>query len=396
MSSLSARERASALRPLFDASGVGERRGAGGEERRRGGRCRRRGGRPTPFALCRAYRQKQNVPATLAIGCASIGRPPLRLHPSSPPLLSSRSPPLAYPTRVEKWTQHAGLFARREGAHGSRPLSAPPYSREMGAHEDEGWAGPSPCLTDPPHSRGPAAPPPFPPTSALSARKEDTSPLPCPHRPIRVERVCMRDSVPTPVPFSAGDACPAPRAPPRPARIARGGTVRHPLRAGHASPTPAPPCPRTQEDGWRVQPHPRAQGRDSAHSPVLLGAGHASPAARARKGEGRRVHPLLPLLRLLRTPPRPRTPGDKRVGAPSPAPSARYPSPSRVSRRAQRRGACKGEGRTHARGYTERGTSASGERRSRARRGGAELERNPGGGAAHERKGGHIGARVLK
>ncbi|KAH9018091.1 hypothetical protein EDB84DRAFT_1679406 [Lactarius hengduanensis] len=395
----------------------GEGSGRRGEERR-GGRW---GGRPTLFALCRAYRQKQGVPATYAnvAGtpcfrhrvqnwtnwvCERRTPTPPPTPPSSPllssPLLSSRSPPLAYPTRVEKWTQRAGPFARREGAHGSRPLSAPPYSRETGAHEDEGRAGPSPVSDRPTtfaRARRPPAPP-FPPT-ALSARKEDTSPLPCPRRPVRAER----DSVPTPVPFGAGDACPAPRAPPRPApprpaRIARGGTVRHPLRAGHASPTPAPPCQRTQEDGRRVQPRPRAQGEGRRAQPSPPRRGPRQPAARARKGESRRVHPLL---RLLRTPPRPRTPGDKRVGAPAQPPPRGTPALPGFTPRPEKR-CLQGGGphaRTHARGYTERGTSASGERRSRAkgvraRRGGAE--RNPGGGAAHERKGGHIGARVRK
>ncbi|KAH9012436.1 hypothetical protein EDB84DRAFT_1680700 [Lactarius hengduanensis] len=389
VSSLSACERAGALRPLFDASGVGEGRGAGGEERR--GEERREVGWAS-YALCTV--QSLQAEARRACHnwvCERRTPTPPPTPPSSPllssPLLSSRSPPLAYPTRVEKWTQRAGPFARREGAHGSRPLSAPPYSRETGAHEDEGRAGPSPVSDRPTtfaRARRPPAPP-FPPT-ALSARKEDTSPLPCPRRPVSRGKGAHEGTSPRPLPARArrtayppqspsAQATPAqphaPRpAPPRPARIARGGT---------------------RTDGASSPAHAR-KGRDGAHSPVLLGAGHASqPPAHARG----RVGASTPSSgfyapRHARVPPGIR--GSVRPASPL---RAVPPSPPGFSRRAQRRGAWPGEGPKHAarEGYTERG--AERERRAEESRGrvslrevGAERERTRVGEAAHERKGG--------
>ncbi|KAH9013378.1 hypothetical protein EDB83DRAFT_2321678 [Lactarius deliciosus] len=211
-----------------------------------------------------------------------------------------------------------------------------------------------------------------------------------------------KDGAHNPALLGAGDTSPAPRAPPA---FARGGTVRPPLRAGHANPTPrAPPCPHMQEDGRRVQPRPAhaRKGRDGAHSPALLDAGHQpNPKRPARIRERRDGAPTPP--RGPRQSSRPRTQGGgsgcKRVGAPSLAPSARGVLPPGYTPR-PRRGACKGEGCTHAREGATRNEgrcnpSASG---GVARRvcGRCGAERNPGGGAAHEWKDTHIGARVRK
>ncbi|KAH9015579.1 hypothetical protein EDB84DRAFT_1443391 [Lactarius hengduanensis] len=161
---------------------------------------------------------------------------------------------------------------------------------------------------------------------------------------------------------------------------AHGGQRAHPSPLRHRqrlpSPTrPTPPHPHTREEGRCAHPSARAtpaqphvprparvrKRTDGASSPTPptdtrrgtvrppCRAGHASPAARTRKGEGRRVHPLRtgyasPAFMHAAMPALPR--GCKRVGAPSPAPSARgvLPQPSRV---------------THAgpekRGYTGRG-----------------------------------------
>ncbi|KAH9020142.1 hypothetical protein EDB85DRAFT_1896328 [Lactarius pseudohatsudake] len=352
---LSKTKRASVLHPLFDASGVGKGSGAGGEERR-GGRCRWRGGRPTlahPI-LCsvqslRMHRQKQNVPAMLAVQnwtnwvCKRRMPTPSPTPPSSP-LLSSHSAPLAYPTRVEKWTQCASPFACREGAHGSCPLSTLPYSRETGAHEGEGHAGPSP------RSCGPAAAPwslPSP-QHPPSARKEDTSaPSPLSAPPRSRGKGVHEGTSPRPLPVRARRTVRPPQSP--------SAQVTQPNPTCPTLPIPAPP---TDARRGTVRPPHRM--------------GHASPAARTRKGEGRRIHPLRtgyasPAFTHAATPVLPW--GCKRVGAPSPAPSVWgvLPSPPRLHAAPEKR-VCG--------------------------RGGAE--RNPGGGAMHERKGRHIGAWVQK
>ncbi|KAH9019625.1 hypothetical protein EDB84DRAFT_1442072 [Lactarius hengduanensis] len=101
--------------------------------------------------------------------------------------------------------------------------------------------------------------------------------------------------------------------------------------------------------------------------------------------------------------------GCKRVGAPSPAPSARgvLPQPSRVTHAGPEKRCVQGGGphacthtRTHAkgvhgtRGDATRARAASGVARRVCGRG--RVGRNPGGGPAHEWKGRHIGARVRK
>ncbi|KAH9007571.1 hypothetical protein EDB84DRAFT_1584683 [Lactarius hengduanensis] len=306
--------------------------------------------------------------------------------PSSPllssPLLSSRSPPLAYPTRVEKWTQRAGPFARREGAHGSRPLSAPPYSRETGAHEDEGRAGPSPVSDRPTtfaRARRPPAPP-FPPT-ALSARKEDTSPLPCPRRPVRAERSPSAQATP---------AQPHAPRPPRPHSERRDGAPPPPRGPRQPNPPPRPASVRKRTDGASSPAHAR-KGRDGAHSPVLLGAGHASqPPAHARGRVGASTpssgfyaprHARVPpgirgSVRPAQPPPR----GTPALPGFTPRPEKMVPARGRAPRTHAREGGTRNEGRARA--------ESGGVARRVFGRGGCGAERNPGGGAAHERKGG--------
>ncbi|KAH9036589.1 hypothetical protein EDB85DRAFT_1888745 [Lactarius pseudohatsudake] len=315
--------------------------------------------------------------------------------PPTPPSSRSPSPTTRPPHSRRKGMQEgrpmplpwrAERGARGYGAHGSMPpfphICATLFTQKGGAQ----------CLPPPDPPFSPVRTTPF-------ARKGGTRghtapvaphpPSPCPRRPIHAERGRTRARCPQPLPFplgratltrgkgaregtphlstssrlGAGDACLAPRALPT---YARGGTVRPPLRAGHAS-----------------------------------------PAACARKGEGRRVHPLhtgyaSAAFTHPATPAHPR--GCKRVGAPSPAPSARGATPALPGYTPHlRRGACKGEGRTHVKGVhrtrdnATRARAASGgvaRRVCGSRRGGAE--RNPGGGAAHEQKGRHIGARVRK
>ncbi|KAH9011854.1 hypothetical protein EDB85DRAFT_1900749 [Lactarius pseudohatsudake] len=291
------------------------------------------------------------------IGCASVGLPTCLHLP--PLLLSSRSPPLACPTRVEKWMQRAGPFTRREGAHGSCPLSAPPYLCETGAHEDEGRAGPPPPSPSlPPNIRlvcaeggHVATPLSVPPRSCGKGAHKGTSPQPLPSPlgratlyarkggtrghapPLHVAPAlpcpCTEDSVPTPVPFGAGDACPAPRAPPRPTPPHPHSERRDgapPPPRGPRQPNPCPALP-AYARGRRVQPRPRAQGEGQRAQPSPPWRGPRQPSRPRMQGGGSARPPPPPLLWLLRTPPCLRTPGDKRVGAPSPAPSARYPSP---------------------------------------------------------------------
>ncbi|KAH9003919.1 hypothetical protein EDB84DRAFT_1608230 [Lactarius hengduanensis] len=135
----------------------------------------------------------------------------------------------------------------------SRGLAAAPRSLPSPQHPPSAWkedtSAPSP-LSAPPRSRGKGA-------------HEGTSPRPLPAGARRTAR---------PPQSPSAQATPAQPHTPRPAppAYARGGTVCPPLRVGHASPTPrAPPCPRTQEDGRRVQPRPahRRKERDGAPTP---------------------------------------------------------------------------------------------------------------------------------
>ncbi|KAH9008844.1 hypothetical protein EDB83DRAFT_2531456 [Lactarius deliciosus] len=221
----------------------------------------------------------------------------------------ARRPP---PTAHRPPSQHLP-HSRGKGAHkgtSPRPLPAGARRTVCPPRSPSAQATPAPPRPAPPaYTRGGTVHPPL--------RAGHTNPTPrappCPRtqedgrcvqpRPAYARK--GRDGAHNPALLSAGDTSPAPRALPA---FARGGTVRPPLRAGHANPTPcAPPCPRTQEDGRRVQPRPAhaRMGRDGAHSPALLGAGHQPnpkrparirkrrdvqpPAARARKGEGRRI-----------------------------------------------------------------------------------------------------------
>ncbi|KAH9034564.1 hypothetical protein EDB85DRAFT_1889705 [Lactarius pseudohatsudake] len=266
----------------------------------------------------------------------------------------------------------------------------------------------------PPLPPGPSLPPNI---RLLRGRRTRRPPLPCPRRPVRAERVRMRARRPGPsLPAHGGQrAHPSPlrlrrRLPsptrPAPPAYARGGTVRPPLRAGHAKPNPtcpalpayargrtarpAPPRPRTQGEGRCAHPAARATpAQPPAHARGRVGA--STPSARATPA------------RRLRTPPRPRSLGDARGSVRPAQPPPRgvcYPSPPGLHTPGPRRCACKGEGRTHAkgvhgtRGDATRARAASGVARRVCGRGGAG--RNPGGGAAHERKGRHIGARVRK
>ncbi|KAH9019127.1 hypothetical protein EDB85DRAFT_2154025 [Lactarius pseudohatsudake] len=253
-------------------------------------------------------------------------------------------------------------------------MSAPPYLRETGAHEDKGCAGPSPVFEH--HS---------PSVQATPAQ---------PHTP-----------------------CPALPA------YARGGMVRPPLCADHASPTPcALPCPRTQEDGRRVQPSPahapkgRAQSSSARATPAQPHAPRPALPAFARGGDGaptpprwpRQPSPLPPAHATGRvgtsTPPRGlRQPGvyaPRHAGAPPGMQEGRAPSPPGLHAAPKKR--CVQGGGPHARegvhgtraDVTRAQAASGGVARKVCGRGGAE--RNPGGGAAHEQKGRHIGAWVRK
>ncbi|KAH9032168.1 hypothetical protein EDB85DRAFT_1890827 [Lactarius pseudohatsudake] len=284
---------------------------------------------------------------------------------------------------------------RRQADAPPLPASRAAVCAQKAVHYDMGRTGP-------PLPPGPSLPPNI---RLLRGRRTRRSPLPCPRRPVRAERVLMRARRPGPsLPVHGGQhAHPSPLRPrrrlpsptrPAPPAYTRGGTVRPPLRAGHASPTPrAPPCPRTQEDRRRVQPHhahgrkerdgaptpprrprqpsrPHTQGGGSARPPPPHGLRqpgvYARRHARALSGmqEGRCAQPS-PL----------------RAGCATPA----LPGYTRQARE---------EGVHGTRGDTTRARAASGVARRVCGRGGAG--RNPGGGAAHERKGGHIGARVQK
>ncbi|KAH9031200.1 hypothetical protein EDB85DRAFT_2290176 [Lactarius pseudohatsudake] len=148
----------------------------------------------------------------------------------------------------------------------------------------------------PPLPPGPSLPPQHPP----SARKEDTSaPSPLSAPPRSRGKSAHEGTSPRPLPAGArrtarppqspsAQATPAqPHAPrPAPPAYARGGTVRPPLRAGHASPTPrAPPCPRTQEDGRRVQPRP-AHGRKERDGAPTPPRGPRQPSRPHTQGGG--------------------------------------------------------------------------------------------------------------
>ncbi|KAH9039483.1 hypothetical protein EDB83DRAFT_2318434 [Lactarius deliciosus] len=245
-------------------------------------------------------------------------------------------------------------FADARGQADTPPLPlhrAPPFVRRKRC--TMGRAGPSP-MSGPPRSRGLATPWPLPsqhlPHSGGKGAHEGTSSRPLPAGARRT--ACPPQS-------PSAQATPAQPHAPRPAlpAYARGGTVRPPLRAGHTSPTPrAPPCPRTQEDGQCVHPRPAhaRKRRDGTHSPAPR-----APPAFARGG-----------------------------------------TPSRVTRRAREE--VRARGWPHAREggpwNEDDATQVRAVSGGVARRvcGQCGAERNPGGGAAHEQKGRHIGAWVRK
>ncbi|KAH9046415.1 hypothetical protein EDB83DRAFT_2637572 [Lactarius deliciosus] len=249
----------------------------------------------------------------------------------------------------------------------------------------------------------------------------------------------MEDCVPTPVPFGAGDACPAPRAPPYP-HTREEGLCTHPsVQATPAQPhAPRPARVRKRTDGMfsptpptharggtartaqsssaratPAQPHvPRptlpafARG-GTVCSPLCMGRASPvpPPPAYAKGGSARPPSPHglrqpgVYAPRHTRTPPGMQ---EGRCAQPSPL-CAGHATPALPGYTLRlRRGARKGEGCTHARtrrGYAVRGTMQP-ERKPQAEElcegcpGG--VEHIPGGGAAHERKGRHIGARVRK
>ncbi|KAH9013554.1 hypothetical protein EDB85DRAFT_2218933 [Lactarius pseudohatsudake] len=300
------------------------------------------------------------------IGCASVGRPPLRLH--LPPLLSSPllSSPLLSSPLLSSPLLSSPLLSSPLLSSPPAPLPSPtPLASKSGrsaparSRAERELTGAAPCPRRPirakrghtrvrgaralPHVR---AGPPLPPRSLPSpqhppsARKEDTSapsPLSAPPRSHRKgahegtsPRPLPEDSAPTPVPFGAGDACPAPRAPPRPHTREEGWCAHPSARATPAQPhVPRPARVRKRTDSASSPAPPTDARRGTVRPPRH--AGHASPAARTRKGEGQRIHPLRtgyasPAFTHAATPALAR--GCKRVGAPSPAPSVRGVLPS--------------------------------------------------------------------
>ncbi|KAH9009663.1 hypothetical protein EDB84DRAFT_1657368 [Lactarius hengduanensis] len=300
------------------------------------------------------------LPASRAAVCAQkavhYGKSPT--HSFRPPALTATAPfarrygargPDAAPRSLPS-PQHPPS-ARKEDTSAPSPLSAPPRSRGKGAHEG---TSPRPL---PAGARRTARPPQSPSAQATPAQ---------PHapRPARIRE--RRDGAPTP-----------PRGP------------RQPNPTCPALPAPAPAHGRKERDGAPTPPRGPRQPQPPAHARGRVGA--STPSARATPA------------RRLRTPPRPRSLGDARGSVRPAQPPPRgvcYPSPPGLHTPGPRRGVCKGEGRTHAkgvhgtRGDATRAQAASGVARRVCGRGGAG--RNPGGGAAHERKGGHIGARVRK
>ncbi|KAH8977058.1 hypothetical protein EDB86DRAFT_2838544 [Lactarius hatsudake] len=244
---------------------------------------------------------------------------------------------------------------KRTGRHSPPSPASHAAVRAQKAHYDKGRTGHSP-MSGPPRLHGPTAPRPLPsqhlPHSHGKGAHEGMSPRSLPAGAWRTLY---------PLQSPSAQVMPAQLHAPRPARIRK-------RKEGHASPTPrAPPCPRTQEDGWRVQPCPvhARKGRDGAHSPALLGAGDTNPTPhapptftrggtvcpppsaratpvqpptpRTHKGEGQRVNTLRtgyasPAFMHPATPAH--TWGCKRVGAPSPLRAG---------------GACNGEGHMHTR-----------------------------------------------
>ncbi|KAH9009373.1 hypothetical protein EDB83DRAFT_2557481 [Lactarius deliciosus] len=244
------------------------------------------------------------------------------------------------------------------------PPSPPPRSCGRGAHDDTGRAGP----------------PQSPSAQATPAQ---------PHAPRLALPAYARGGTATPA-HPTRSALPA---------FARGRMAR----------------PRTQGEGWRAQPSPPRRGRHhpnptrrAASCPHSREEGRrahpsawATPAARARKGEGRHVHPLRTgYASGVYAPRHARAPGGMQEAQPSPlrAGCATSALPG-VTRRAREDVRARGRAARTRRGYMERGTmQPEPERRAEESREGCVggAERNPGGGVAHERKGRHIGARVCR
>ncbi|KAH9010400.1 hypothetical protein EDB85DRAFT_1902068 [Lactarius pseudohatsudake] len=341
-----------------EGGGRREERGIGTE-----GYCNGDGSSSGPCGGSQSCLPRQlSLPVPLAHPFASKGREKTGRRPS-PSCITRRRlygarGPAAAPQSLPS-PQHPPS-ARKEDTSAPSPLSVPPRSRGKGAHEG---TSPRPL---PAGTQRTARPPQSPSAQATPAQ---------PHapRPARIRE--RRDGAPTP---PRGPRQPNPTCPALPA-YARGRTAR-----------PAPPRPRTQGEGRCAHPTARATpAQPPAHARGRVGA--STPSARATPA------------RRLRTPPRPRSLGDARGSVRPAQPPPRgvcYPSPPGLHTPGPRRGVCKGEGRTHAkgvhgtRGDATRARAASGVARRVCGRGGAG--RNPGGGAAHERKGGHIRARVRK
>ncbi|KAH9170960.1 hypothetical protein EDB89DRAFT_1907415 [Lactarius sanguifluus] len=179
---------------------------------------------------------------------------------------------------------------------------------------------------------------------------------------------------------------------------ARGQTV-HPaphspalLGVGDTSPAPhTPPCPHTQEDGWCIQPRPThaCKGRDGAHSSALLGVGDTSPIPRTTPRPTPPAHQPNPTHRAL---PRPACIHERRDGTPTPphGPCQSSPPPPMHARGRSARPPPP-HGLHQPSVYAPRCTGAPPGMQE-----GWQDGAQPGGGAAHDRKDMHIGARVRK
>ncbi|KAH8985585.1 hypothetical protein EDB86DRAFT_2833004 [Lactarius hatsudake] len=311
---------------------------------------------------------------------------------------------------------------KRTGRHSPPSPASCAAVRAQKAHYDKGRMGHSP-VSGPPRSRGPAAPQPLPsqhlPHSHGKGAHEGMSPRSLPAgaqrtsyppqspsaqvmpaqlhtpRPARIRE--RKEGVPTPL---CGPHQPNPTCPTLPA-YTRGWTAR-----------PAPPCPRTQGEGQRAQPSPPRRGRHQPNPtrpariherrdgvPPPLRTGHTSPAPHpphTQGGGSARQHPLHRLCQpSVYAPRHTRTrPGMQEGQCTQPPLRGVCYTPR------PRRGACNGEGHMHTRegGTRNEGrcnpSASGGVARRVCGRGG--VERNPGGGAAHEQKDRHIGVWAQK
>ncbi|KAH9016746.1 hypothetical protein EDB84DRAFT_1567117 [Lactarius hengduanensis] len=241
------------------------------------------------WVVVRAPWQKQVVPATYADVAGTTGFRPQgpELDPS-PITVSLRAnspllPPPASLVHLFPFPCHRPPRSPREGGHTeskspTHSVRAPSIDCRRPLRTQIWGARALPTFA---RARRCPPVPPFPPTSAFCAEGGHIGPLslvraaPFARKGLRMRArrpgpSCRRteDSAPTPVPFGSGDACPAPRAPPRRIRERRDGAPTPPRGPRQPNPTcPALPAYAMRTDGASSPAPPTDARRGTVRPP---------------------------------------------------------------------------------------------------------------------------------